>query len=72
MDLNIIKTMFPRISFVMVLCAGLLLIAASIVNSYSGNPVNKVYLGIGIVFAVFGLLMLFFRKSRPAKRGDDI
>lgn len=58
------KNMFPRISFVMMFCAGLLLIAASIVNSYSGNPVNKVYLGIGIAFALFGAIMWWVKKGK--------
>lgn len=56
--------MFPRISFVMMLCAGLLLIAASLVNTLSGNPVNKVYLAIGVVFALFAALMLWLKKDK--------
>lgn len=55
----------------MMFCAGLLLIVASIVNSYSGNPVNKVYLGIGIAFALFGALMFWVKRGKPGAKGEE-
>ena len=56
----------------MMFCAGLLLIVAAAVNSYSGNPVNKFYLGIGIAFVLFGALMFWVKRGKPSAKGEGV
>ncbi|MGI9035865.1 MAG: hypothetical protein ACR2GD_07475 [Pyrinomonadaceae bacterium] len=55
--------MFPKSSFVMMLVAGLMLVAAMAINFFSSNEVNMYYLGLGLILVIFSSAMLMFKKK---------
>ncbi|MGI8555644.1 MAG: hypothetical protein ACR2LT_04735 [Pyrinomonadaceae bacterium] len=55
--------MFPKSSFIMMLVAGLMLVAAMAINFFSDHEVNKYYLGIGLLLVIFSTAMLLFKKK---------
>jgi hypothetical protein len=57
--------MFPKVSFVMILVSGCLLLVASLVNFLSGNPINLWLIEAGAVFVLIGsAVLLFSRKNK--------
>ena len=47
----------------MILVAGLLLLAACLVDKIGDKPVNRFYLGLGVVFVIVSTGILIFKKK---------
>ena len=47
----------------MMLVAGLMLVAAMLINYFSEKEVNKYYLGLGLILVIISSGVLLFRKK---------
>lgn len=45
------------------LVAGVLLVAAMMINFFGDKEVNKLYLGLGLVLIIFSSAILLFKKK---------
>jgi hypothetical protein len=55
--------MFSKSSVIMVLVAGILLLAAMGINALNGAPVNSLYLLLGVLLVAFSSAVLIFKKN---------